>query len=59
MKTKFFASLALALALLTPACTAAAKFEAGARHFVMFDQPQKFAAALDRALATMFEPAAK
>ncbi|MEO8019820.1 MAG: alpha/beta hydrolase [Pseudomonadota bacterium] len=26
---------------------------AGARHFVMFDQPEKFAAALDAALATM------
>ena len=30
MKTKFFASLGLALALLAPGCTAAAKFEAGA-----------------------------
>jgi pimeloyl-ACP methyl ester carboxylesterase len=28
---------------------------AGARHFVMFDQPEKFAAALDAALATMKE----
>ncbi|HUL55913.1 MAG TPA: alpha/beta hydrolase [Usitatibacter sp.] len=28
---------------------------AGARHFVMFDQPEKFAAALDRALASMAE----
>lgn len=26
-----------------------------ARHFVMFDQPEKFATALDRALAKMFE----
>ena len=26
-----------------------------ARHFVMFDQPEKFAAALDRALASMVE----
>jgi pimeloyl-ACP methyl ester carboxylesterase len=25
----------------------------GSRHFVMFDQPEKFAAALDGALATM------
>jgi pimeloyl-ACP methyl ester carboxylesterase len=32
---------------------------AGARHFVMFDQPEKFAAALDAALARMVEPAAK
>jgi pimeloyl-ACP methyl ester carboxylesterase len=32
---------------------------APARHFVMFDQPQKFAAALDRALANMFESQAK
>ncbi|HLX24289.1 MAG TPA: alpha/beta hydrolase [Usitatibacter sp.] len=30
MKIKFFASVALALSLLTPACSAAAKFEAGA-----------------------------
>ncbi|HUQ08776.1 MAG TPA: alpha/beta hydrolase [Steroidobacteraceae bacterium] len=30
-----------------------------ARHFVMFDQPEKFAAALDRALANMFESAPK
>ena len=29
---------------------------AGARHFVMFDQPAKFAAALDRALAGMAAP---
>lgn len=28
---------------------------APARHFVMFDQPEKFAVALDQALATMFE----
>jgi pimeloyl-ACP methyl ester carboxylesterase len=27
-----------------------------ARHFVMFDQPEKFAAALDQALADMFAP---
>jgi pimeloyl-ACP methyl ester carboxylesterase len=32
---------------------------APARHFVMFDQPEKFAAALDRALLTMFESRAK
>ncbi len=31
----------------------------GARHFVMFDQPQKFAAALDGALSRMVESAAK
>jgi len=30
-----------------------------ARHFVMFDQPEKFAAALDRALATMVESPGK
>ena len=30
-----------------------------ARHFVMFDQPEKFAAALDAALAKMLEPGAK
>lgn len=30
-----------------------------ARHFVMFDQPEKFAAALDQALATMFESKVK
>jgi pimeloyl-ACP methyl ester carboxylesterase len=30
---------------------------AGARHFVMFDQPEKFAAALDAALASMLAPA--
>lgn len=30
-----------------------------ARHFAMFDQPQKFAAVLDRALATMFESPAR
>jgi pimeloyl-ACP methyl ester carboxylesterase len=30
-----------------------------ARHFVMFDQPEKFAAALDQALANMFESKAK
>jgi len=28
---------------------------AAARHFVMFDQPEKFAAALDAALASMVE----
>ena len=32
---------------------------APARHFVMFDQPEKFAAALDRALLTMFESRTK
>jgi pimeloyl-ACP methyl ester carboxylesterase len=32
---------------------------AAARHFVMFDQPEKFAAALDGALASMVESAAK
>jgi len=32
---------------------------AGSRHFVMFDQPEKFAAALDDALATMVELPAK
>ena len=32
---------------------------APARHFVMFDQPEKFAEALDRALANMFESKAK
>lgn len=32
---------------------------AGARHFVMFDQPEKFAAALDAALAPMVESASK
>lgn len=32
---------------------------APARHFVMFDQPEKFAEALDRALANMFESRAK
>lgn len=32
---------------------------AGARHFVMFDQPERFAAALDGALAHMVESAAK
>ncbi len=32
---------------------------AGARHFVMFDQPEKFAAALDGALATMVESPAR
>lgn len=32
---------------------------AGARHFVMFDQPEKFAAALDHALASMVESASK
>ncbi len=32
---------------------------APARHFVMFDQPEKFAAALDAALAGMFESPAK
>jgi pimeloyl-ACP methyl ester carboxylesterase len=30
-----------------------------ARHFVMFDQPEKFAAALDQALATMLESTPK
>lgn len=30
-----------------------------ARHFVMFDQPEKFAAALDQALASMFEAGQK
>jgi pimeloyl-ACP methyl ester carboxylesterase len=30
-----------------------------ARHFVMFDQPEKFAAALDQALANMFESTVK
>jgi len=30
-----------------------------ARHFVMFDQPEKFAATLDAALAKMLEPGAK
>jgi pimeloyl-ACP methyl ester carboxylesterase len=30
-----------------------------ARHFVMFDQPEKFAAALDRALASMVESQSK
>ena len=32
---------------------------AGARHFVMFDQPEKFAAALDGALARMVESPSK
>jgi len=32
---------------------------AAARHFVMFDQPEKFAAALDGALASMVESAAR
>jgi pimeloyl-ACP methyl ester carboxylesterase len=32
---------------------------AGARHFVMFDQPEKFAAALDAALARMVESTSK
>jgi pimeloyl-ACP methyl ester carboxylesterase len=32
---------------------------APARHFVMFDQPEKFAAALDQALADMFESKVK
>ena len=32
---------------------------AAARHFVMFDQPEKFAAALDGALATMVESPSK
>ncbi len=32
---------------------------APARHFVMFDQPEKFAAALDGALASMVESAAR
>ena len=32
---------------------------ADSRHFVMFDQPEKFATALDAALATMVESKAK
>jgi pimeloyl-ACP methyl ester carboxylesterase len=32
---------------------------AGARHFVMFDQPEQFAAALDGALANMVESRSK
>ena len=39
MTTKFFASLSLALALLTPACSAAASIT-GARHLVISGQPE-------------------
>jgi hypothetical protein len=56
MRTAIFAGAAGALALLTPEISSTAIVSISpARHFVMFDQPEKFSATLDQALVKVYE----